>query len=330
MQRSLISILIPVLLVFGAFFTSPVKSSAQLQDSDISVIVNPPFPSKNQNVVAKINSYVIDLNKARISWSINGEEVLVGIGKTSLSFTMGDYNENTSLLIGIDTAEGKSITKSIVLSATELDILWEATDSYVPPFYKGKALVGKEGSFKIVAVPYVYTSRGQTSPNNLSYTWKKNDKGQVNSSGWGKSSFTFKQSYLDAQDTIEVKVSDVFGNTNASGKMNIQNTTPKILFYEKIGTGAVSKNTLPNTFNLNKEGSTLVAVPYFFSPKDLSNSSLKFEWFINGTKISTPTTKNELSIKGAEGKEGLAKIKVIISNTRTLFQNGNKEINANI
>jgi hypothetical protein len=304
-------------------------SYAQLQESDISISINPPFPSRNENVTAKLSSYAIDLNKTKISWSINQEEVLSGIGKSSMSFNVGDYGENTTLLVKIDTIDGKSITKSIVLSATELDLLWEATDSYVPPFYKGKALIAKEGSFKIVAVPYVYTSRGQVSPNNLSYTWKKDDAVQVNSSGWGKSSYLFRQSYLDAQNIIEVKVGDVFGNTSASGRISTQNITPKILFYEK-NNGFISKNVLPRTFDLNKEGSTIVAVPYFFSPRDLSDSKLKFEWFINGTKISTPVIKNELSIKGAENKSGLAKIKVIISNTRTLFQNGNKEINANI
>ena len=34
-------------------------------------------------------------------------------------------------------------------------LLWQANDSYVPPFYKGKALPGADTKIKIVAMPEI-------------------------------------------------------------------------------------------------------------------------------------------------------------------------------
>ena len=43
----------------------------------------------------------------------------------------------------------------------------------------------------------------------------------------------FQNSYLDRDNTLaEVKVSDISGGTNASGRITLNTTNPKILFYE--------------------------------------------------------------------------------------------------
>lgn len=317
------------IFIFSLFFGT--KAFAQVQNTDISIDISPAFPKANQNVTAKLNTYVIDLSRANITWLINEQEVAIGIGKKTFSFTTGGVGENTTITAKIETIEGQSLIKSIRIVGTDVDMLWEATDSYVPPFYKGKALVAREGTFKVVALPSIQSKIGQINPNNLSYTWKRDYKGQPSASGWGKSAFVFKQSYLDKVSNIEVKVGDIYGTVNTSGKITLQGTQPKILFYEKSPLlGMQMQTSLNNTgFQVAKEGSTLVAVPYFFSPSDLNSANLKWEWFTGGNPISTPTIKNELSVKGVEGKSGTSRIKLIINNTKTLFQTAEKEINAN-
>jgi len=304
---------------------------AQVQNTDISIDISPAFPTANENVTVRLNTYVIDLSRANITWLINDQEVATGIGKKVFSFTMGGIGESTTVTARIDTVDGQSLVKSITVIGTNVDMLWEAVDSYAPPFYKGKTLVAREGTFKVVALPSIQSKTGYINPNNLSYTWERDNKGAPNASGWGKSAFSFKQSYLDKVSTVEVKVGDIFGSVNTSGKILLQGTQPKILFYEKDPLlGMQMQRSLNSSgFQVAKEGSTLVAVPYFFSPKDLNSANLKWEWFTGGTPISTPTVKNELSVKGVEGKSGTSRIKLIINNTKTLFQTAEKEINAN-
>ena len=56
-------------------------AQAQVQTNDIILSINPTNPTPNKNVTAVLNSYVIDLNKADISWSVNNKETLTGVGK---------------------------------------------------------------------------------------------------------------------------------------------------------------------------------------------------------------------------------------------------------
>ncbi|MEK7459708.1 MAG: hypothetical protein AAB636_01425 [Patescibacteria group bacterium] len=326
-MRKINLILILILSLISVFTLSPFYTFAQVQDTDVTLSISPEYPSAKENVTASLSSYVIDLNKANISWSLNNEEIGRGIGKKTISFTINDLGLETILNVNIETTNRQSIDKTIIIPSGNIDMLWEATDSYVPPFYRGKALVAREGKFKIVAIPSIISQSGQINPNNLSYAWKKDNNGQTNSSGWGKSSFSFKNSYLDIINKIEVTVSDISGNTKLAGSINLQTTQPKILFYKKDPLlGVQNQNALNNDFTVGTNGETIIAIPYFFSPKNLSSSNLTWNWEVGNSKINTPTPKNEIRVKGEEGKGGRTKIKIVVSNIKTLFQEAVKEI----
>jgi hypothetical protein len=164
--------------------------------------------------------------------------------------------------------------------------------------------------------------------NNLSYTWKADGKIQSNSSGWGKNYFILQNSYLDKDNTAEVKISDILGSKNASGRITLNTINPKILFYENDPAfGTKWEKALNNGFSVDSKGMTIVVEPYFFSPKNINSSELTFDWSINGSKTETPNPKNILSIKPEEGQTGSATIKININNISTLFQSMKKELN---
>lgn len=306
--------------VFG-FLSVSNKASAQVQNTDITLSVSPSYPTPGQNTTATLSSYVTDLNKANISWSINNEEVGTGVGQKTLTFNAPEIGSTLVINARIETISGQTLAKNITIEGNGVDMLWQAVDSYVPPFYKGKALGSKEGSFKIVAIPNVITKGERISSNNLAYTWRKDGNGQPGASGWGKSFFVYKNSYIDPTNSIEVKVADVFGNTNTQGKIRIAPTQPKIVLYKK---GATSNTTLSNNiqngFTLSKDGETIVAIPYFFSTKNINFGELRFNWSINGAPATPGSIKNELRVKGAEGGTGQAKIDVDVTNSKARFQ----------
>jgi len=300
---------------------------AQVQNADIVLITSPQYPNPGQEVRATLNTRVTNLDKANISWSVNNQELARGIGMKSFSFKVGNAGIPTILSIIIDTFDGQSLTKSATITPAGVDILYEAYDSYVPPFYKGKALVPKQGTFKVVAIPNLINQTGKVNPLNLSYSWIKDGSIVSKSSGWGKNYFIFQNSYLDRENTIEVKVSDIAGGTNASKKINLSTVNPKIMFYKYDPLSSTERGpTLRNGLFINEEGSTIIAEPYFFSPKDLSSSDLIFDWYIGGEKIRTPDIKNILSIK-PQGDYGSSAIKLIINNKKTLLQRMEKQIN---
>jgi len=318
-----------VFTLVGFFFFLSTPAFAQLNNTDVTLTLSPENPTPGQEVKAALVSYVFDLNKSNITWMLNNQVVAVGIGRKNFTFNVGELGTQTTLNISIDTIDGQSIKKNINLTTSDIDMLWEAVDAYRPPFYKGKTLGGREGTFKVVAIPSIGTQNSRVSPNNLSYVWEKNDDGQPTASGWGKTSFTFKNSYLDLVDEIKVKASDITGKINTEAKINLQGVNSKILFYKNNPTLGINfENALSNGFTLSKDGEDLVAVPYFFSPKTLKNDNVEITWTL-GNRVVQGNKKNELRIRPEEGKTGSSKIKVFITNTKSLFQEVEKEINVN-
>ena len=322
MRKKYIILTLVLTTAFAGFF-----ARAQVRDTDIVLSISPQYPSQNQSVNATLNSHSINLDKANIFWSVNDQETSGGIGKKSFSFKTEDTGSFTVLSVTIDTVDGQSISKTMTITPAELDMLWEAYDSYTPPFYKGKALVTSQGTLKIVAVPSIINQNGKVNINNLSYVWKKDSKTQSDSSGWGKNYFIFQNSYLDKGNIIEVKVSDISGGASTSGKITLNTTNPKILFYQNDpALGVKWERTLNNGFTINPNGETLTVEPYFFSPQNLNSADLVFDWSLNGEKIQTPSPKNILSIKPEAGQSGSATIKVVVNNIKTLFQSIEKQI----
>lgn len=303
---------------------------AEVRESDIILSTSPKYPSPNQHVTATISTNATDLNKANISWSIGGKEIISAIGKKTFIFDMGSIGESISIQAKIDTVDGQSITKNILSTPAEVDMLWEGDDSYVPPFYKGKTLVSEEGTFKVVAIPNMTTKYGHMTPENLSYAWTKDNSGQPNDSGWGKNYLIFKNSFLDDKNVIEVTASDLSGDTSTVGKITLSTTNPEIVFYKNdLKLGILYNNTIGDGFNLDTGGATFIAEPYFFSPKNIDSPNLNFDWVINGSQTSTPTPKNVLSIKPNPNESGTAKIRLTITNIKTLSQTLTKEFNVN-
>lgn len=318
----------PILILILIIALVGVIARAQVQSTDVVLSVSPEHPAPNQNVSATINSHVINLDKANISWNVNNREMNGGVGKKSFSFKMGETGSPVVLSAVINTVDGQSISKTITLTPGDMDILFEAYDSYTPPFYKGKALVPSQGKFKIVSIPSVTSQKEQINMNNLSYTWIKDGKTQLDSSGWGKSYFIFQNSYLDKENVIEVKASDISGKSSAYGKIVLKPSNPKILFYENDPSlGIKWENSLTNGFAIGREGAIFIAEPYFFSPKNINSADLSFDWFLNKEKVETPSQKNALPIKPEPGQSGNAFIKILINNVNTLFQSMEKEIN---
>jgi hypothetical protein len=305
-----------------AFFAF--KTNAQIQSGDIVFSISPKYPKANENVNASVSTYTIDLNSARISWILNGETKIAGVGKKNFSFNVGNSSFQTILEVKIETISGATINKKITISPSDVDMLWEAYNGYVPPFYKGKALASTEGSIKVVAVPSSQNLAG------FNYKWKEDNKSKQDSSGYEKNYFIYKNSYLEDVNNIDVSVSDLFGNDIGTGNTSITPGNPKILFYKKDQIlGTKWENALTDGHTISTDGDIIVAEPYFFSNKDLTSSGYEFKWSLNGEDTMIPDQKNILAIKPEAGKSGNTAIKVIINNTKTLFQSMEKTLNVN-
>lgn len=317
-------------VIFATFALIFSFASAEISPSDIVLGISPEDPRPSENIKATLSSRALNLDRVNISWFLDGQKMSGGIGQKTFYFKLGNSGSSTILSGVIDTIEGKSITKTIAISASDVDLLWEADDSYSPPFYKGKTLVSRQGKYKVVAMPSVSAGNKKTNPNNLSYAWSVDGNIRANSSGWGKNYIIFSNSYLDKENVVEVKVSDIYGASGGSRKITLAPTSPKIVFYEyDKSLGIKWEESVKDSLFINEGGKIIKAEPYFFSPKNIESSELAFDWRLNTEKVKPQYPKNVLSIKPAEGKSGGASIEIEINNKSTLFQKLKKSIGVN-
>lgn len=316
--------LVLVFFLFGIIHTSKVEA---ISTESILVDMAPENPAPNENVNINLNSYLYDLDTVLITWSVDGKSVLSGIGKRSFSTRAGGAGSEVVVTITINLPEGAAV-KNISIRPSMTVLLWQATDSFVPPFYRGRALPSSEGEIKIVAMPEIKIGSVMANPKNMVYSWQKDYTNDTEGSGYGKNSFIFSNDYLDDVNNVTVTASTIDQQHSSQASVNIKMTDPKILFYKNDPVfGTNWDNTLADPHKIN--GSEIIAaMPYFISPKDLRNPMLVWSWFINDYQVTMQDFRENLMPLRTEGNaSGTSKVKLQVENKYKLTQTVSGDIN---
>jgi hypothetical protein len=305
-----------VLIVFGIF------NQTQAID-DFFAEFSPENPGPNTTVSAKANSYSFDINRASISWIVNGQTKLKGTGEKNFSFQTGNIGSVTKLSVLITTEKGASFRKDFSFRTADVDILWEAL-TYTPPGYKGKALPTSESSIRITAVPHFPDS---VSPSKLIYNWSVDFKNKPDVSGLGKRIFLLKSVQVFQENKISVRVSNYDRSVTAEKNISIKISQPKIIFYEENPLEGTRYNiALQKDFQLNSDAMNIRAEPFFFSTRNFKN--LLYEWTMNNQKIATEEFSNVLSLAKGE-QPGRSVIGLKINNPINIMQFAENSLNIN-
>ncbi len=289
------------------------------ETEEFFVNFSPENPGPNVKVSAEFVSFTFDVNRSEIAWLINGK--VAGAGK-NFSFVTGDLGSVINLRVSVITPDEKPLSKSFYFQAAEVDLLWE-TPSYVPASYRGKALPPPQASIKVTAIPQGI----KTATSKLIYEWKRNGKNLPASSGQGKNTLNFYSSETGG-DTIEVSVSDLGENVNATNQIVIGVENPKILFYEENPLeGAQYQRESGESISLGKPELILRAEPFFFSKRALP--ILSYEWQMNGQKIETPQKPNFLNLTAPGGQKGTSVISLALENSKNILERASKTIQIN-
>jgi hypothetical protein len=312
-------LIIATLLVFG--FISPLFVSAQEANININFEVYPSHPQPNQNISVGLTSFSVDLDRAYIEWLVDGTMTLAGRGETRLSTQTGDLGEVTLIKTKIILSSGRVEEKTLAIQPASVDVLWEAVDSYVPPFYKGKALPAPGATIKAVAVPQIKKFNGvMYSPESLVYTWKRDLDIVQAASGFNKQFFTFRNGLFNNEEDIRIEVESQDGYSSAAESTNINLYQPEIRFYEeKSGEGVLFQKELTSNELTRDNRTTIVAAPFFFSKEGALNS-INYRWQINDRIIATPKNRNKVTIQKNNEEGGLVNIKLTLESSRNLFQ----------
>ncbi len=319
--------LILFFVICALLVSAPIKIYA-VSPSSINVDIAPINPNPGENTTITLSSYATNLDTVNISWFVNGKKTSADTGMKSFSIVAPSAGTETTVRAVVSMTDG-DIEKKIVIRPSTLVLLWQAIDSYVPPFYKGKALPTPDSQIKVVAMPEAKNKTGLVNPKNLIYTWKKNYSNDATSSGYGKNALTFVNDYLEDLDTISVNAATTDGQYSSNASINITASDPKISFYKNDpALGILWNQALHNGHKIQGD-EIIVGEPYFISPKNLTSNNLIWNWFINNnlTNNTLNYRKNWLPIKIEGGVTGTSNIGLQIENQAELLGNVSNSIN---
>lgn len=262
------------------------------QTADISLSSIPSDPQPLQTVTITAESFGVDLNQANITWQYNGRTIDGGVGRKSISITAPAGGATGTITM---TASGTSFTSTnatLILRPASIDLLWEAADSYTPPFYKGKALPVTNSLIRVTAVP------SSAAPKQLVYTWSRDNTVLGSLSGYGKNSLLLRNSELDASERIAV--SGQSGTFSGTSNITITPGNPSLVVYQKNEGFIDYANGSSTALNTTAGGLILRMEPYFFSTPTSPTQNLAFAITETNVNITNSTTPNELYLSAPD------------------------------
>lgn len=308
-----------VITILSLFFFLFSFSFAQTSGPAFDIVPSNYNFSAGDNVTFKLESFKVEIKKSNINWILNGKSVLSGFGKDILKINIPD--KESVLEVRVTTPEGEVYNNAFRLYNKSVVIYWEATDSYVPDWYKGKRMLTKGGTARVHAFSNITTNGSKISDNDLLYTWEINGKIQHDESGLGKNFLDIYASEVEGS-SMEIKVTVVprLSNEETVAVENIEIVNTKAVFYIKGGNN-FNKKALVNSYKFNLSDFILIIEPFFFS----LDKKMSYYWTVNNKEVAGT---NERGFKaGKVGKSSDIKIKV--EHDVKLFQEAESELEVN-
>jgi hypothetical protein len=314
-----------LLIAVFLFGTAPVNTDAQVasvSDGRLSLSLSPRIPGPDTQVTARVENYTIDIQRAPISWSTSDGQKLQGIGESYFTFTTTKTGIRQQITVSVTTPSGTVLTETMSITPASIDLLVEA-DTYTPPFYKGRSLFTHQSSVTVSAIPEILSNGTSLNPNNLLFTWEKNNKVIQQASGVGKSSISFVGSVVSQPFSVTVTAESLTSGVVARKQITVEPHTPQVVIYENNPVyGSVFEKAVANTFLFDREEVGLTAIPYFFSVNTRSDGNLLYTWMENDTELKDPALGSDLTFtnKGLAVR-GMSNIFVRTSHLNSTLQN---------
>lgn len=300
-------------VIFLSFFHISLAQTVNLDALELRI--NPENPRPETQVNFSLESYVTDLNKANITWLVDGKSELQGIGKNTFSTFSPMNGKIKNVSIVVVSVDGKTYRKSHVIRSNDISIAVEPISS-VPPLYRGMPEFSYMSQVKLVAMPEFYNSAGlRIDPKTMIYTWKNGSNVLGKDSGFAKQSLVLTGDILFKQLDIEVLAQTRDGSLKASTFISIEPGSQEILFYEEDPLyGILYNRALTGQKKLTEQEIKVVGIPFFFS-----NTTDKI-WSINNQQIPDLSGQSSIVLRSTGDKEGSTKIGYEIKNSKQILQ----------
>lgn len=306
MTRAFVCLFLCVLIL-----SAQSAQSLSLPGSNAPVFLssNPAYPGPNETVTLTLTSTALDLSRSDITWVVDGRTTQ-GVGMTTIDISTGPLGSETSVAATAEALDGSSGGVEATIRPAQLDLIWES-DSYVPPFYSGRALAGSNATIHLVALPWFKDDAGTVMPSTIDYQWYRDDTLLKNVSGFNRTSVQLPGPPLFGSATYRVEATSFDGEIHASAEVTIAATDPSLSLYENHPLfGILFHRAIQNNSRSPEIEQTVTAVPYFAHIRSLKDPSLEFSWRANGEDLTPDITSPESLTINARGYEGVVKLDI--------------------
>lgn len=225
----------------------------------------------------------------------------------------------SSLVMGHWSAQSASAQVNVTVKnvPTNITLVWEAS-SYVPPFYKGKALMPDGGDARVVA----FLPPGVQATSDMSYSWRVDGVVDGSNSGVGRSAYTIKSEIFGGSSLIVVEVSNTNGLIG-TGALRIPLVEPLVLVYADAPLGGVLFN-IENP-RLTGEEVAVETYPLFFTTSARSDIDMTYMWRVNGLPVQNPFGNSGRLVLRSEEAVGTTTVGISVTNADRMLENASGE-----
>lgn len=310
MKTFLISLFGIFLFVGGSYFATAAIIA--------EIVPSPEYPKAYEDVSLTIRTFSFDVDLAFITWKVDSRVFASGVGVKSIKVNTKSTGTVTPIEARAVLPNGDSVTLVFNLSAQSVDLVWEALESYTPPFYEGLSLPGEGALVKVVAFPSFVENGVGIPPNNVAYAWTVNDQRMPAASGLGKQTLTTRLDYLSDSTIIKVLARTPGGSVAESSITILPNEIdPLFYLYDPI-LGVNYAHAITKRFEMTKEAS-LKLEPYYLSRVAGQDTGESYFWTIDGVAVTTQTP-TLISLRPKEKSYGVKNLAVAIENTKRRLQ----------
>lgn len=307
----------------AVFFASGASSAfAQVfEQSNISLSLSPEHPKAGEHVTATVSANSFDINAANISWQVNGKPILQGIGAKELQIPAASRGE-TDIQAHIETADWSG-DLAASFDPSLVSLAWQSP-SYVPPFYRGKALFPTEGALTLVALPF-FSRAGSSlgSTDQISYDWTKDGQVVGDQSGFGRSTFSVKAGLIDEPVRVGVTAHDITTGQTGYDEVVVHSSPAILALYENHPLNGIMLNkAFGATVSLADPEISLFAAPFSESLSALP--SLRFAWTMNGGPLDEKT--GNITLRAKDGVSGTSTVSLTVTNPAEVTQDSSASV----
>lgn len=310
------------LALTALFFALPAAAQFDptLYSSSISIGFSPAHPAPGDTVTLSAVGSGIDLSRSEVAWYVDDKEVAHGFGIASTQVQAGALGSRKAIELDIVPPSGSFLTAKATLAPTEVDLLI-SSDSYVPPFYRGRALPTVGTRIIAEAIPRFALPGGALVPDSqLVFTWRYNGDVLKNASGLGKSSASIPIAHLFGGNDIAVEARTQDGTLSGAAEVSLASREPLLDLYEDHPLyGLLFNNALSSGARIAESEMTFAALPYFALASGPADAHLTYSWRVNGSQVrASATSSNELTIN-ADNSSGQAYLELDLSQNNNIY-----------